>query len=465
MPIPAEIKNHLAAMGAGYEIISHPPTRTLEETAQATGVPINSFARTILLKDERGLVMAIVPVSHVLDFRSLRQLLGRNSLELARPDDFAESFRGCERHSYPPLGDLFGYEMVIDDSFFDNDKYYFEPGTHTILLGVEGRQCSVLYEKAQKGNISYPMDALLKTTTPIHYTPSHEPRRRLGKVYSLPLIPEVASEILDLRRQADASVDDLANLIGRDPCVADQIIRYACSPLFGYRGKVDSVRDAISRVLGFEMVMNQALGISIGRTFENPREGPIGLREFWRHATYCAASVQLLSGILPVTIRPQGSMAYLAGLMHNFGFLLLGYLFQQEFYLLNKLASANPGKSIHELEKRVLSNGRSDDALMMNHAEIGAWLLQAWDLPDEIVVAAREHHNTTYMGSHDVYVRLLIVTNNILKRHGIGDAASESVPVNLLYKLRITEAQAVEVIESVIESGDSLNEMAAQMAA
>jgi len=401
----------------------------------------------------------------VLDFRSLRELLGRNNLELAKPGDFAKSFEGCEKHSYPPLGDLFGYDMVVDDSFFNQEKYYFEPGTHTLLLEVEGKACGSLYEKALKGNISYPMDALLKTTKPIHYTPSHEPRRRLGKVFSLPSIPEVASEILDMRRQADASVDDLANLIDRDPRVVDQIMRYACSPLFGYRGKLDSVRDAISRVLGFEMVMNQAIGIVIGKTFENPQEGPIGLKEFWRHATYCAASVQLLSGILPAAIRPQTSMAYLAGLMHNFGFLLLGYLFQQEFYLLNKLASANPEKSIHELEKQVLSIGRSDVAIKTNHAEIGAWLLQAWELPEEIVVSAREHHNTAYTGPHDVFVKLLIVTNNILKRYGIGDATTESVPVNLLYNLRITEAQAVEVIESVLESGDSLNEMAAQMAA
>jgi HD-like signal output (HDOD) protein len=236
-------------------------------------------------------------------------------------------------------------------------------------------------------------------------------------------------------------------------------MRYARSPLFAYRGKLDSIQDAITRVLGYEMVMNLALGICAGKSLRTPPDGPLGLHAFWRHATYSAALTQTLAGLLPRALRPKAGLAYLAGLLHNFGYLLLGHLFQPEFYLLNKLVEANPNTAITELEGRVLGMGQARDALTMGHAQMGAWLMQSWHMPEEIIVALREHHNPDYRGAFAVYARLVLVADYLLKTQGIGDADPGPLPATIMADLGLDMAAAETALECVLRSADELDGM------
>jgi HD-like signal output (HDOD) protein len=189
------------------------------------------------------------------------------------------------------------------------------------------------------------------------------------------------------------------------------------------------------------------------------------MEAFWRHATYCATLSQALAKALPAKHDIDPGTAYLAGLLHNFGFLLLGHLFQPEFYLLNKLAAANPKVPITQLEHRVLGMGHAQEVMDMGHGQIGAWLMQAWKLPEELVVTVREHHNEKYDGPHKQYVNLLIVANHLLKRHGIGDEHSEEVPAHVLQHLGLSLEDAESIMAQVLQGCDDWNAIAEQMAA
>ena len=238
-----------------------------------------------------------------------------------------------------------------------------------------------------------------ETGCPESVRPASDLRRRIEQIYQLPPMPEMAQRILALRNDPDASIADLAAIVEMDPSLAAQVVRHATSPFYGYRGKIRSIHDAITRVLGFDLVMNMALGLAMGRSFRNPKDGPLGLRAFWRHAVYSACLAQALAREVPEDRRPEPGLAYLAGLLHNFGFLLLGHLFPPEFKLLNRLVAANPDKPVSALEKCVLGMGQAQDVLDMGHAGIGAWLMQAWQMPEEIVVTLREHHDPEYRGA------------------------------------------------------------------
>ena len=117
-------------------------------------------------------------------------------------------------------------------------------------------------------------------------------RRRIEAITELPAMPEMARRLLMLRSNPYSDVDDLAKVVEMDPSLSAQIIRYARSPFCSDRGNVVSVQSAISRVLGYEPVMNIALGIASASPFRIPMEGPLGLRGYWRDAIYCAASVR-----------------------------------------------------------------------------------------------------------------------------------------------------------------------------
>ncbi len=291
-----------------------------------------------------------------------------------------------------------------------------------------------------------------------------EIRRRIEQVYQLPPMPDMARRILQLRSNPDASVADLAAIIELDPSLAAQVVRYAASPFYAYRGKINSIQDAITRVLGFDLVMNMALGLATGRSFHNPIDGPLGLHAFWRHSVYTAALVQTLAKRIPPQTRPQPGMVYLAGLLHNFGFLLLGHLFPPEFKLLNKLVAAHPESPVTALEKCVLGMGQAQNMLEMGHAQIGAWLMYSWHMPDEIIVTLREHHNPDYNGEHAILAHLVMIADHVLKGLEIGDAPDADIPLRSLEIVGLSEDTIRELAEQLFENCSSLDMMARQLA-
>lgn len=296
---------------------------------------------------------------------------------------------------------------------------------------------------------------------PIH---AGEIRRRIEQVYELPPMPEMARRILNLRNNPDASIAELSCIVEMDPSLAAQVVRYAASPFYAYRGRIDSIHDAITRVLGFDMVMNMALGLATGRSFHNPCEGPLGLHAFWRHAIYTATLAQALAKRMPPKARPQPGMVYLAGLLHNFGFLLLGHLFPPEFKLLNKLVAAHPESPVTSLEKCVLGMGQAQNFLEMGHAQIGTWLMQSWQMPEEIIVTLREHHNPEYLGDHALFPHLVMVADHVLKGHEIGDAPDAQLPPASMERLELTEDIVRETEEQLFMDCTALDLMARQLA-
>jgi len=276
-------------------------------------------------------------------------------------------------------------------------------------------------------------------------------KARIERLEKLPPMPEMAVKILRLSADPNAHVKELVEVIELDPSLASQIMRYASSPFFAYQGKIDSVHTAITRVLGYNTVMNLALGATAARPFKIPRNVPLGLDAHWRHAVYSAALVQALSSAVSDELRPPAGLAYLAGLLHNIGHLLLGHLFKQEFLILNKFITHNPDKSIIFVERQVIGT---------DHNSIGAWLMDSWRLPEEITVAVKEHHNEQYQGAHSVYSQLVMLADRLLRAHGIGDTPNTDLPPTLLESLGIGEYQAVTITNKVLEGCESLEAIA-----
>jgi HD-like signal output (HDOD) protein len=217
-------------------------------------------------------------------------------------------------------------------------------------------------------------------------------------------------------------------------------MRYARSALFNYPGQIDSVQDAVARVLGFDRVAHIALGIASVRAFDVPRKGMLGMDEFWRHSLYCAFLCQQMAPRL----HADKGLAYLCGLLHNFGLLLIGHLFPSEFERLNSLREANPDLSMQSLEQQVFGGDNGQELLAVGHGAIGGILHKLWQLPDAVVKSAGVHQRPDYHGEHEQYVLMVQLANGLLKENSIGD---EFNPDNLA-KL----CQRLGLIESDLES-------------
>ena len=109
--------------------------------------------------------------------------------------------------------------------------------------------------------------------------------------------------------------------------------------------------------------------------------------------------------------------------------------------------------------------GQAQSLLEMGHSQIGAWLMQAWEMPAEIIVTLREHHNPAYRGEHEVYPHLVLVADHLLKRHEIGDAPSGELPVESLEVLGLDAERVEGQLEALFEDVSALDFMARQLAA
>ena len=281
-------------------------------------------------------------------------------------------------------------------------------------------------------------------------------RQRIESTTELPTMPEVAQALLRLNSDPNGNINDVVEILEMDPSIAAQLMRYARSAFFGYRGEIHSLHQAVTAVLGYGLTIDIALGLALGKSFAIPSYGPMGLFPFWQHSIYSAALIERMIQLLPRQRRPLPGLGFLGGLLHNFGVLLTAHLFKKEAAMLRQIINANSDRSVIELERQVLGT---------DHMEIGAWLMRSWNLQAEIQVAVAEHHDELYNGVHAAYPKLVLIADRLLKRHGIGDAESTELPEAILSSLGITSAQAEELLENLIASASELDQLAHQFAA
>ncbi|MFO8024293.1 HDOD domain-containing protein [Thiohalophilus sp.] len=270
------------------------------------------------------------------------------------------------------------------------------------------------------------------------------------QIDQLPAIPELALRILKLRDDPDATVEQLVDIIMLDPSLAAQVIRYANSPLFGQRGQVKTLDDAVFRILGFETVMYLAIGSAMARAFHFPDSGKLGLNHFWRSATYSAALMQNLSAQIHRDQKLQPGIAYLCGLMHNIGFLVLAQLFPDKYHWLNHALNAGDAGPVIELEEQLLG---------ITHARLGVRLMEEWQMPGELQAVAGHHHNLNYQGEFADYVWLTQVTDQLLKQHDLSDADSAEPASALYQQLGLCKSDLKNALDDVLQSSDVLDAM------
>lgn len=283
------------------------------------------------------------------------------------------------------------------------------------------------------------------------FTPPMDMREAISSIRALPPLPGSAVRIINLISDPKADVDKLAEIIEMDPLLTAQIIRWSTSSLYGYRGKISSVRDAIVRVLGFNFVLDLALGLAVLAPLRAPKDGVIGTRMFWIHALASALMMKKLAQKMPAEFNLNAQEVFLAALLHNIGFPLLGHQFPGEFDYLNKLINANPTLSIYNLETF---------AFGVNHTQIGAWLMSAWSLPRLITDIVYHHHNPFYRGDHYQLTLLTYLNDHLLGQIGIGDAANQNCPDDVWSVLSLDRATGQAVVDSLQDEIAAITDMA-----
>jgi HD-like signal output (HDOD) protein len=270
-------------------------------------------------------------------------------------------------------------------------------------------------------------------------------------------MPETATQILNLRAIPDVKVEQIVEVIEKDPVLVAQIVSYANSAFFGQAGSVKSLRDAIFRVLGVDAVMNMALALSVGSTFKIPQTGPVGARAIWKSSIYTASLMQRLSMLMPWGKRPNPGTAYLVGLLHDIGLLVLGHLFTNEYIELNNYLEKNPTEDVLKAEAHVLG---------ISHLEVGKMVMRMWNMPEELIASAVYFNEKKYSEEYENYIQLLSVVKTLLSPHGLGFGHNaEELSLDLLEKLSLDEEEVIIAADEVLSEGEIIKNLVKQMCA
>gem|GEM_PF-761058 len=202
-------------------------------------------------------------------------------------------------------------------------------------------------------------------------------RRLVGGVSSLPSVPRMYAELTRLVRTGDVSIDVVTRIVAGDTGIAAKILQLANSPMFGVAREVTTLRSAVA-LLGIRAIHSLVLSAEVVRAF--PSTGPGDASEIEALQSHAVATASLAARLLPDQLDPEEAFA--AALLHDVGKLVLLDRCPEMY---DYLARSARGRNvpIHRLELEVLG---------ITHAEIGAFLLHLWQLPDSIVAGVASHH-------------------------------------------------------------------------
>ena len=229
----------------------------------------------------------------------------------------------------------------------------------------------------------------------------------LEQILDLPTISTVYTQIEELTKREDTSADDVARAIEVDQAITAKVLRLSNSAFFGFARRIASVKDAVT-LIGFESVRAAVAAVTtfdaLGRIEESPN---FPRRAFWEHCIGCGAIARFLAGKLDM----DADQAFVAGLMHDIGKVILDGYFPEEFAMALKTADEK-NLTIFEAEK---------DVNPVTHEEVGRHLAERWNLPEPLIEVVGAHNSLSVEKSeHAQWVRLAHVADARCRALSVG---------------------------------------------
>jgi Ala-tRNA(Pro) deacylase len=135
----AAVTAFLEGEGIGYEVVEHEPTQSAAEEARAAGMPPANVAKTVVLSDQDGLRLAVIPASERLDMHKVKQALGSRGLRMVTEREMARELGPIEVGAVPPFGSMFDALELLDERLLDHDRILCSGGDHEHAILVDPR--------------------------------------------------------------------------------------------------------------------------------------------------------------------------------------------------------------------------------------------------------------------------------------------------------------------------------------
>ena len=242
---------------------------------------------------------------------------------------------------------------------------------------------------------------------------------RINTLKDLPSLPHLLVKLMKACEGNNGSLRDITDIFSNDPSLCSKMLRLVNSAYYSLDRRVEGVDQAVA-FLGINTVKNIAVCSSIYQAF-NARKGDGGfnLKVFWWHSLRCA----VLSRIFAKDIGYRSpDEAFMAGLLHDIGKLVLWVNFSEEYTQLIEKQGGHPG---------LLAAGES--RLGATHSQIGAWLLERWNFQSFVVDSVLYHHEPLERIVNALPLVQIVYTANALSGETFGGHSDGMKVAQALY--------------------------------
>jgi HD-like signal output (HDOD) protein len=272
---------------------------------------------------------------------------------------------------------------------------------------------------------------------------------------SLPALPFIAQKLLALNTATDEGQKQLLALIGQDPQIMAKVIGLANSPMLGSSRKISSISEA-AIILGINRIKSVSTGIAMMSIKAKTSTGMLNLQDLWMHNLGIAFAMLAIGRAMPRQIRPADDSIFLAGMLHDIGYIALDYLDPQRSNELHTYLAASQGRSVLEIEKSLLD---------ICHDELGAELARHWNLPNDIISVILYHHtpDAAEAPADQPLIRMVYIAEKMLPSFGMQEYVDPGIRDYDWESLRIEPANAEEILLQAAEQADQAALFAANL--
>ena len=241
-------------------------------------------------------------------------------------------------------------------------------------------------------------------------------RKIISNTDALPAMPEVMLKVQQMIRHPGTTPAQLAKTIETDPSMTAGILKVANSAYYGFRGKVSTIQHA-SALFGTRRLAELITAISAGGVLGRAMEG-YGFRagNLWRHSVAVAC---MASEIATAVGFEAADSAYMAGLLHDMGKIILDPYVRERKVLFDQYFSFHPQSTVQDAERNILG---------FDHAVIAAIICRNWSLPRSIAFGIQHHHQPSSAGDHRLS-HIVHLADYVAIQAGMGAVSKTSSPV------------------------------------
>ncbi len=207
----------------------------------------------------------------------------------------------------------------------------------------------------------------------------------LSRVKELPALPQIYTRVTTLLDDVNASANKIGEVVQTEPSIASRILRMVNSAYYGLPYSVTSIPQTIT-LIGRDRLKDILIGTLLAGLFKNIENENFSMDTFWKHSIKTAIIARHIAMQSAHVLDHEA--LFTAGLLHDIGRLVIAGQLQEEQAQIETM-TAEGGLDIIEAEITVLG---------FDHTDLSKALLQKWRLPDLLVSAVKNHHETDHFG-------------------------------------------------------------------